>query len=81
MLYSLIKKALILPVRVYQWTLSPLIGRNCRYHPTCSHYMIQAIEEWGPLKGVWLGIRRIWRCHPWSHRDMYDPVPKKHPEP
>lgn len=80
MLYSLIKKALILPVRVYQWTLSPLIGRNCRYYPTCSHYMIQAIEEWGPLKGVWLGIRRIGRCHPWSNRDMYDPVPKKHPE-
>lgn len=77
MLYSLIKKALILPIKIYQWTLSPLIGRNCRYHPTCSRYMIEAIEEWGPLKGLWLGIVRIGRCHPWSDRDMHDPVPKK----
>ncbi len=72
---ELLKKLFILPVKVYQWTLSPLIGPTCRYQPTCSHYMIQAIEEWGVGRGIWLGLKRIGRCHPWSTRDPYDPVP------
>lgn len=53
-------------VRLYQVTLSPLIGGQCRYVPTCSNYMIQAVRKHGPLRGGWMGIRRIARCHPWG---------------
>ena len=67
---------LILFVRAYQIVLSPLLGSNCRYQPTCSSYMIGAIEEWGPFKGTWLGLKRIGRCHPWGDHGP-DPVPKK----
>jgi len=63
-------------IKVYQYAISPLLGSNCRYSPTCSSYAIQAIQEWGPLKGSWLGIKRIGRCHPWGG-EGYDPVPKK----
>ena len=63
-------------VKVYQYTLSPWMGRSCRYQPTCSNYMIDAIKEWGPIKGSWLGIKRIGRCHPWGGEGL-DPVPKK----
>ena len=73
---SLFKKLFILPVRAYQLLLSPLLGSNCRYQPTCSNYMIQAIEEWGVLQGVWLGLKRIFRCHPWGPHG-HDPVPKR----
>lgn len=61
-------------VRIYQKLLSPILGSNCRYQPTCSHYMIGAIREWGPISGIWLGIKRIFRCHPWGGHG-YDPVP------
>ena len=77
-LFSLINKILkgilILPIRAYQVLLSPLLGKNCRYTPTCSHYTIEAINEWGALKGSWLGIRRIVSCNPWGGSG-YDPVP------
>ena len=73
---SLLKQIFIFPVKLYQWVLSPLLGKNCRFDPTCSHYMIQAIEEWGPLKGIWLGLKRIGKCHPWGPHG-HDPVPKK----
>ncbi len=63
-------------VKVYQYTLSPWIGRSCRYQPTCSNYMVDAINEWGPFKGAWLGLKRIGRCHPWGG-EGFDPVPKK----
>ena len=63
-------------VKFYQAAISPWLGRSCRYSPTCSHYMIEAVDEWGPLKGFWMGIKRIGRCHPWGG-DGYDPVPKK----
>ena len=57
-------------------TLSPLLGHNkCQYGPSCSHYMIEAIEEWGPSKGLWMGMKRIGRCHPYGGHG-YDPVPK-----
>jgi putative membrane protein insertion efficiency factor len=72
----MLKKIFIFPVRVYQWTLSPLLGAHCRYEPSCSQYMIDAINEWGPLKGTWLGLKRIGRCHPWGGHG-HDPVPKK----
>ncbi len=72
----MIRKLFILPIRLYQVTLSPLLGANCRYVPSCSQYMIDAIEEWGPVKGIWLGMRRISRCHPWGGHG-HDPVPKR----
>ena len=53
-------------VRGYQLVLSPLIGSNCRFQPTCSRYALEALEKHGALKGGWLAIRRISRCHPWG---------------
>jgi putative membrane protein insertion efficiency factor len=70
------KKLFIWPIRIYQLTLSPLLGANCRFTPSCSHYMIEAIDEWGPLKGIWLGVRRISRCHPWGGHG-HDPIPRR----
>lgn len=64
------------PVRLYQIFLSPMLGKNCRYNPTCSNYMLQAVDEWGLFKGTWLGLRRISRCHPWGGSGD-DPVPKR----
>jgi hypothetical protein len=66
--------ALLGLVRVYQRALSPLLGQNCRYHPSCSHYAYDAIEIHGALKGGWLGVKRIGRCHPF-HDGGFDPVP------
>lgn len=67
---------IILPVRFYQYFISPLLGQRCRFKPTCSHYMIEAVQEWGAIKGGWLGLKRIGKCHPWGPWG-YDPVPKK----
>jgi len=72
----ILKYIFIFPIRIYQWTISPLLGPSCRYEPTCSHYMIEAIQQWGILKGTWLGLKRISRCHPWGGHG-HDPVPKK----
>ncbi len=72
----MLKKLFILPIRAYQIVLSPLLGKNCRFEPTCSQYMIEAIGEWGPIKGIYLGIRRIAKCHPWGPHG-HDPVPLK----
>lgn len=71
----MIQKLLILIVRFYQMSISPLLPQACRYQPTCSQYMIDAIKEWGVFKGTWLGLRRIGRCHPWG-ASGFDPVPK-----
>jgi len=59
-------------IRVYQITLSPIIGRQCRFHPTCSEYFIQALRKYGALKGSLKGVGRIARCHPW-HPGGIDP--------
>lgn len=67
-------KFLILLIRIYQVTLSPFIGRNCRYIPTCSNYGIEAIKKYGAIKGGWLTIKRILSCNPWGGSG-YDPVP------
>jgi len=72
----MIKKFFILPIRLYQVSLSPLLGAHCRHTPSCSQYAIEAIEEWGAGKGMWLGMKRIARCNPWG-TSGYDPVPKK----
>tara|TARA_E500000331_G_C17017491_1_gene609185 strand:+ start:551 stop:772 length:222 start_codon:yes stop_codon:yes gene_type:complete len=64
----------IIPIKLYQILLSPLLGQSCRYHPTCSQYTIEAIEKYGPIKGIWLGSKRIARCHPWGGSG-HDPVP------
>ncbi len=72
----MLKKIFILPIRLYQATLSPLLGPKCRHEPSCSQYAVEAIQEWGVLKGMWLGMKRISKCHPWGTFG-YDPVPKK----
>ena len=59
-------------VRVYQWTLSPLLGRHCRFYPTCSAYFIESVRKHGAIRGAWRGILRICRCHPW-HPGGFDP--------
>ena len=66
---------LIAGIRLYQWALSPMLGPRCRFEPTCSVYMITAIERFGALRGGWLGCRRVLRCHPWGATG-YDPVPE-----
>jgi len=69
------KALLQLPIRVYRWLISPLLGTNCRYHPSCSSYALEAIEKHGAARGSWLSFRRVCRCHPWGG-DGYDPVPQ-----
>ncbi|MBP2231414.1 putative membrane protein insertion efficiency factor [Azospirillum agricola] len=61
-------------VYLYRWTLSPFIGMHCRFQPTCSRYSIEALEKHGAIRGGWLTLRRIARCHPWGGSG-YDPVP------
>lgn len=68
------KRALIFLIRAYKATLSPLFGAHCRYYPTCSDYMAQAIEKYGAARGFWLGLKRLVRCHPF-HSGGLDPVP------
>ena len=70
----LLTKFFIFLIRVYQYTLSPFIGRSCRYTPTCSHYSVEAIEKYGPFKGGWMAAKRIASCNPWGGQG-YDPVP------
>lgn len=61
-------------VRAYQWFLSPLLPRSCRFHPSCSEYADEALGRYGALRGSWLAARRVCRCGPW-HSGGYDPVP------
>lgn len=65
---------LIQAVRVYRFAISPWLGMNCRYDPTCSNYAIEALQTHGALKGIGLALARIGRCHPWGGSG-YDPVP------
>jgi uncharacterized protein len=67
-----------LPVRAYRLIFSPWVGHNCRYHPTCSAYALQALEKHGGLRGSWLALRRILRCHPWGGSGV-DEVPDRSP--
>lgn len=70
---------LIMLVRFYRLAISPLLGINCRYDPTCSRYAIEALQTHGVMRGTWLAAKRIGRCHPWGGSG-YDPVPENHQE-
>ncbi len=70
---NLLVQAWLLPVRVYQRAISPLLGPRCKYHPTCSAYAVQAVEEYGILRGSVLAGWRLLRCNPWSYGG-FDPV-------
>jgi putative membrane protein insertion efficiency factor len=61
-------------IKAYQILLSPLLGNNCRFTPSCSHYSCQAMQKYGFLRGLWLTIARLLRCHPW-HAGGHDPLP------
>ncbi|MFL2490525.1 MAG: membrane protein insertion efficiency factor YidD [Candidatus Neomarinimicrobiota bacterium] len=64
-------------IKMYQIILSPLLGSNCRYQPTCSNYAIESIKQWGVIQGSVLSFKRIMKCHPWGSSG-YDAVPTKH---
>ncbi|MDI1354742.1 MAG: membrane protein insertion efficiency factor YidD [bacterium] len=70
----MLKKIALLFVTFYQLAIRPLLPNACRYTPSCSEYAAQAITKYGAFKGLWLGFRRIIRCHPWGGHG-YDPVP------
>lgn len=72
------KRILMSIIKVYQKVISPLTPPSCRFYPTCSHYGLEAIEKHGALKGSWLAIRRISKCHPF-HEGGFDPVPERKP--
>jgi putative membrane protein insertion efficiency factor len=69
------RQILIFLIRIYQITLSPFVGQHCRFYPSCSAYSIEAIEKHGAMRGSWLAVKRISRCHPW-HEGGVDPVPE-----
>ncbi|HRJ49152.1 MAG TPA: membrane protein insertion efficiency factor YidD [Phycisphaerales bacterium] len=69
---------LVAVIRLYQVTLSPFIGRQCRYEPTCSNYALEALGNHGPWRGSWLAVRRVFRCHPFA-KGGYDPAPPPEP--
>lgn len=73
--FRIVSFPLIVLVKFYQWFISPLFPPSCRFTPTCSSYMIEAIQIWGPFKGTYLGLKRISSCHPRGGFG-YDPVPK-----
>jgi putative membrane protein insertion efficiency factor len=74
-------KAALTALRIYKVYLSVLFAGSCRFEPTCSRYAYQAIGRFGVLRGVWLGMKRLLRCHPFSRRFGYDPVPETWREP
>lgn len=71
---KLINKLLIFSIRIYQCCISPMFPPSCRFTPTCSQYAVEAITRHGAVKGLWLTVKRLCRCHPWGGSG-YDPVP------
>ena len=74
LLLQIISLPFIAIIKLYQWILSPVIGPKCRFTPSCSNYGLEALKRYGLIKGMWLLIKRISRCHPWGGTG-YDPVP------
>ena len=68
------KYLLLALLKAYRYAISPMLGSNCRFVPSCSQYAIEALERHGALRGSWLSVRRVMRCHPWFHGG-HDPVP------
>ncbi|MEM7400593.1 MAG: membrane protein insertion efficiency factor YidD [Pseudomonadota bacterium] len=75
---AFISKILIFFIKAYRLILSPWLGQQCRFHPTCSQYALKAIEQHGPVRGSWLTLKRVLSCHPW-HEGGIDPVPESRP--
>ena len=71
---KIIASFFILLIKIYQICLSPFLGKNCRFNPTCSAYTVEAMTKHGAVKGSYLSIRRLIKCHPFSKSDYYDPV-------
>ena len=76
MLNKIITSPLILLIRGYQLVISPLLGSNCRFMPTCSEYAMESLKAYGLIKGTFLTVKRIGKCHPWGDHG-YDPIPNK----
>ena len=74
----MIRHPLILLVRVYQWTIAPVLPPRCRFEPSCSQYMIEALRTHGSIRGTWVGVKRVMRCNPLFDGGV-DPVPDKQP--
>ncbi|MEW8960043.1 Putative membrane protein insertion efficiency factor [Moorella humiferrea] len=70
---EIVKKIMIASIRFYQIFISPVLGKRCRFYPSCSQYTIEALEKYGILQGCYLAVRRLIRCHPW-HPGGYDPL-------
>lgn len=70
----MMKRMLLAALAAYRYLFRPLLGANCRFYPSCSDYASEAIERHGAMRGAWLALRRLGRCHPW-HPGGYDPVP------
>ena len=70
-------KIISLPIHIYRLFISPLTGKNCRFEPTCSEYSLTALKTHGVVYGLYLSIKRILKCHPFSRYSGYDPVPSK----
>lgn len=73
----MMRKFVIIPIRLYQLFISPLLGSNCRFSPTCSEYTLGAVKEFGVIKGLKISVKRIGKCHPWNEGG-FDPLPTKH---
>ena len=76
MLNKIIIFPFVLFIRVYQLIISPMLGSNCRFIPTCSEYAMESLREYGLIKGIFLSTKRIGKCHPWGSHG-YDPIPNK----
>ena len=76
MINNILNLIIIIFLKFYQVFISPIIGQNCRYLPTCSEYSIQSLKKFGIIKGLFLSVRRVSKCHPWGNHG-YDPVPNK----
>jgi uncharacterized protein len=70
------KSLLVFIIKIYQYMISPWLGQNCRFYPSCSNYSKESIEVHGPIKGLWLTLKRLVKCHPFCNGG-YDPVPER----